>query len=99
MICRLKAVLCVCPNGIQFMLRFKLQERIADLEFRERRRVSHAEIAEATGVGRTTLSKLVNQFDVNVRSEVIDKLCDYFKCPIEDLVQHIPTQDNDGKLR
>lgn len=80
------------------MLRFKLQERIADREFRERRRVSLGEISDATGVGRTTLSKLVNQFDVVVRSDVIDKLCEYFQCPIEDLVQHVPAQDNDNRL-
>lgn len=90
--------MCVTLNGIQLMLRFKLQERIADFEFRGRRRVTLAEIADATGVSRTTLSKLVNQFDVNVQSTVIDKLCDYFECPIEDLVQHVSSNEDGTKL-
>jgi putative transcriptional regulator len=72
------------------MLRFKLKERIADLEFRERRRVPIQEIAEVIGLNRMTLSKLVNQHGANVQTDVLDKLCTYFRCRIEDLVEHVP---------
>ena len=72
------------------MLRFKIKERIADLEFRERRRVPLQEIAEATGLNRMTLSKLVNQHGANVQTDVVDKLCSYVGCRIEDLVEHMP---------
>ena len=72
------------------MLRFKLKERIADMEFRERRRVQLQEIATATGLNRMTLSKLVNQHGANVQTDVLDKLCTYFGCRIEDLVEHVP---------
>ena len=72
------------------MLRFKLKERIADLEFQERRRVPLQEIAEATGLNRMTLSKLVNQHGANVQTDVVDKLCNYFQCRVEELVEHIP---------
>lgn len=72
------------------MLRFKLRERIADLEFRERRRVPLQEIAEATGLNRMTLSKLVNQHGANIQTDVVDKLCSYFACRIEELVEHVP---------
>lgn len=72
------------------MLRFKLKERIADLEFRERRRVQLQEIAAATGLNRMTLSKLVNHHGANVQTDVLDKLCSYFGCKIEDLVEHVP---------
>lgn len=71
------------------MLRFKLKERIADMEFRERRRVTLQEIAESTGLNRMTLSKLANQHDANVRTDVLDKLCAYFRCPIEQLVEYL----------
>jgi putative transcriptional regulator len=37
-----------------------------------------------------TLSKLANHKGHNASSDVIDKLCDYFGCPIQDLVEHIP---------
>lgn len=72
------------------MLRFKLRERIADLEFRERRRVPIQEIADATGLNRMTLSKLVNLHGANVQTDVVDKLCSYFNCRVEDLVEHLP---------
>lgn len=75
---------------VQPLLRFKLKERIADLEFRERRRVQIQEIAAATGLNRMTLSKLVNQHGANVQTDVLDKLCTYFGCRVEDLVEHVP---------
>ena len=78
------------------MLRFKLKERIADLEFRERRRVTIQEVAEATGLNRMTLSKLANHHGANVHSEVIDKLCTYFACPIQALVEHVPDGTDEG---
>ncbi|PZU29171.1 MAG: transcriptional regulator [Stenotrophomonas sp.] len=71
------------------MLRFKLRERIADLEFRERRRVQLQEIAAATGLNRMTLSKLINHHGANVQTDVLDKLCTYFDCKVEDLVEHV----------
>ncbi len=71
------------------MLRFKLRERIADLEFRERKRIQLQEIASATGLNRMTLSKLANQHGANVQTDVLDKLCTYFGCRIEDLVEHV----------
>lgn len=80
----------ICAIEIQLVLRFKLKERIAELEFRERRRVQLQEIAAATGLNRMTLSKLVNQHGANVQTDVLDKLCTYFGCRIEDLVEHVP---------
>lgn len=71
------------------MLRFKLKERIADKEFKEGRRVSLIEIAEATGIGRITLSRMLNR-GTHVRSDTLDRLCSYFGCRIEELVEHIP---------
>lgn len=72
------------------MLRFKLKERIADLEFRERRRIPLQEIAEATGLNRMTLSKLANHHGANVQTDVVDKLCSYFRCRVDELVVHLP---------
>lgn len=72
------------------MLRFKLRERIADFEFRERRRLQLQDLASATGLNRMTLSKLVNQHSPNVQTDVLDKLCSYFGCRIEELVEHVP---------
>lgn len=75
------------------MLRFKIKERIADLEFKTGRRITIAEVAEATSINRMTLSKMVNHRGYNVQSENIDKLCGYFNCRIEDLVEYIPNSE------
>lgn len=77
------------------MLRFKLRERIADLEFKQRRRITLQEIAEESGVSRMTLSKMINQHGAVVRSDVIDALCKYFQCEVQDLVQYVDNKHTD----
>lgn len=72
------------------MLRYKLKELIADKEFRERRRVTVQEIALSTGITRNTLSKMMNLHGASVRSENLDRLCAYFECRIEQLVEFVP---------
>lgn len=71
------------------MLRFKLKERIADKEFRERRRVTLMEVAETTGIGRITLSRMLNH-EAGMRTDTLDRLCAYFSCRIEDLLEYVP---------
>lgn len=75
------------------MLRLKLKERIADREFRLDRRVTVGEVAEATGINRMTLSKMLNHRGPNTRSENLDKLCRFFNCRIEDLVEYVPDEE------
>lgn len=72
------------------MLRYKLKELIADKEFKDRRRVLIQEVADATGIARNTLSKMLNQHGASVRTENLDRLCAYFDCPIEALVEYVP---------
>lgn len=81
--------------GLQALLRYKLKERIADLEFRERRRVTFQEIAEATGLNRMTLSKMANHHGANVQTDALDRLCTFFRCRIDELVVHVPDGASD----
>jgi putative transcriptional regulator len=71
------------------MIRFLLKERIADKEFREKRRITLDEVARATGISRNTLSRVSNSFGYNTTTEVLDKLCTYFDCCIGELVEHV----------
>lgn len=77
------------------MLRYKLKERIADKEFRERRRITIQEVAQVTGITRNTLSKMLNQHGVSVRTENLDRLCAYFDCLIEELVEYVKEAPQD----
>lgn len=74
------------------MLRFRLKELIAEREFTEGRVITLVEIAAATGIHRMTLSKLSNHRGYNPTADVLDRLCDYFGCRIDQLVEHLPTK-------
>ena len=71
------------------MIRFKIKERIADKEFKEDRRVTIGEVAEATGIHRMTLSKMINQRGYNSGTDSLDKLCKFFSCNVQDLAEYI----------
>ena len=72
------------------MLRFRLKELLAEKEFREGRVITMVEVANATGIHRMTLSKIANHRGYNPTADVLDRLCTYFGCRIEQLVEHLP---------
>ena len=74
------------------MIRFKLAEQIEKLQFKQSRRITIQEVAEATGVNRMTLSKILNHKGHSTGTDTLDRLCTYFNCRIEDLVEHVPDE-------
>lgn len=79
------------------MIRFFLKERISDMEFQLGRRVTLDEIAKATGIHRTTLSKLANKKGYNSTTDNLDKLCEFFSCKIEELTEYLPDPGDSGQ--
>ena len=77
------------------MIRFRLKELIADREFHADKRITFEEIASEAGIHRTTLSKIANQRGYNTTTDNLDKLCDYFDCPIEKLVEHVSSTEKE----
>jgi len=73
------------------MIRFRLKELLAEKGFQENRRVTLDEVSQATGIHRTTLSKIANQRGYNTGTENVDRLCEYFGCQVEDVIEHVPT--------
>jgi putative transcriptional regulator len=71
------------------MLRFKIKEMIARKEFEEGRRITIGEVAQAAGIHRMTLSKLINQRGYNTGTENLDRLCQFFQCDVSDLVEYV----------
>jgi putative transcriptional regulator len=51
------------------------------------------EVAEGSGVHRATLSKMANQPGTNVGTEIVDKLCCYFRCQPGDLLTYLDIED------
>jgi DNA-binding Xre family transcriptional regulator len=82
------------------VIRFKLGEAIAEYGFHAGRRVEWREVSEATGIHRSTLSKMLNTRGYNATTYSIDRLCTFFGCKVEDLMVHIPeSQPDDEALR
>lgn len=79
------------------MIRFKLRELIADLEFREERRVRLEDISDATGIHRTTLSKISRTQGYNTTTDNVDALCKFFDCSIDQLVEYVPMRAKKAK--
>ena len=46
------------------------------------------ELAKATGLSKATISKLVKGENIDVKLSTIDKLCNYFKCDLKDILEY-----------
>jgi len=76
------------------MIRFKLGELIEKMQFTQGRRVTINEIAASTGLNRMTLSKILNQKGYGTGTDTVDRLCQYFDCKVEDVMEHLPDEAN-----
>lgn len=72
------------------MIRFKLGEMMEKKRFTDGRRFSITDIAAETGLSRVTLSKILNQKGYGTGTDTIDRLCQFFGCRVEDLMEHLP---------
>jgi putative transcriptional regulator len=77
------------------MIRYKLKELIAKREFILGKRITLKEIAEKTGINRMTLTKINTMHGYSTSTDTLDKLCNYFKCNINDLVEHVSDEAYD----
>jgi putative transcriptional regulator len=75
------------------MIRFRLGELLADLNFRTGQRIEWQHVAEATGIHRSTLSKMLNTRGYNATTHNLDLLCRFFGCQVGDLVQYVPDEE------
>ncbi len=72
------------------MIRYHLKHLIADMELSLGRRISLGEIAEKTGIHMSTLSRIANQKAANTTIGNLEKICLFFDCNIQDLVEFVP---------
>jgi putative transcriptional regulator len=78
------------------LIRFRLREMIIDKEFTEGRRITFEEISQGTGIQRTTLSRIAGQRGYNTTTDNIDKLCRYFDCSVDKLMEYVPDEELSG---
>lgn len=72
------------------MIRFRLQELMAEKQFKEGRKITVKEVAEGTGINRATLSKMLNTKGHSTVTDNLDALCRYFECEIQDVAVYLP---------
>jgi putative transcriptional regulator len=65
---------------------------LSEKQFKEGRRITLIEVSEATGINRMTISKMINHKNYSTVTDNLDKLCTFFECKIEDLIEYIPDQ-------
>ena len=75
------------------MIRFKLKELMAEKSFNDSQRVTFDMVAKATGIHRTTLTKIANKKGYNAKVEVVDKLCAYFNVGFDELMVRVEEKD------
>lgn len=52
------------------------------------KKVKGYEIAQATGLSTATISKLMRGENIDVKLSTINKLCNYFKCNVTDIIEY-----------
>jgi DNA-binding Xre family transcriptional regulator len=77
------------------MIRFKLGEMMEKKQFAEGRRITVSEVAIATGLNRMTLSKILNSKGYGTGTDTIDRLCEYFDCRVEDLMEYVASSTSE----
>jgi putative transcriptional regulator len=77
------------------MIRFKIQELMAQRQFESGKRITLIEIAESTGINRMTISRMINTKGYSTVTENLDKLCAYFDCRIEDIIEYVADEKKD----
>ncbi|WP_394708367.1 helix-turn-helix domain-containing protein [uncultured Desulfuromusa sp.] len=68
-------------------------------EFKLGRRISLKEISEETGIHLSTLSRVANQKASNTTIGNLEKICLFFGCKIQELVEFLPDQDDQKDLK
>lgn len=66
-----------------------LKELMAKKQLTENERVTLQSVAKATGIHRTTLSKIANVRGYKTSTDVLDKLCTYFGVTLPEVAEYI----------
>ncbi len=72
------------------MIQCRLRELMAAKGRQERRRITYEDIGVATGIAKTTLTRLANDRSDRVAMHTMERLCAYFDCQPGDLFVYVP---------
>lgn len=55
------------------------------------RKMRISDVMRETGLSRTTITLLYKETALKVDLEALDKLCDLFNCPLNDILEKVPS--------
>ncbi len=76
--------------GVNVVIYINIKELIRAKKVQWGRKITMAEVAETTGISRMTLFRMANNQGYNTVTDHLDKLCAFFECEIQELVQYVP---------
>ena len=72
------------------MIVIKLRDAIGVYRRRTGKRITHREIADATGISKSTLDTIGSKFKYNATLETIDKLCAVLDVTLDQIRERLP---------
>lgn len=63
------------------------------------RKLKISDVARDTNINRGTITRLYHENFTRIEKDVMDRLCQYFNCRIEELFEYVPDEPkepNDG---
>ena len=90
----------ICKSFIAFDVQYAFQEVIMIKCHLSRlmgeRKLKIADLSRDTGINRGTVTRLYHETAEKVDIAVVDTLCFYFDCRVEDLFEYIPNDSGHG---
>lgn len=77
------------------MIRVLLVQQLDNKSFKEKRKITLAEVSKQTGISRATLTRIANTPGYACTTETINALCKYFECEPGELLQYIPDEEEE----
>jgi DNA-binding Xre family transcriptional regulator len=71
------------------VIRFRIRELMSEKSFQDGKRLTFEELSQATGINRTTLSKMASPRGHNTTTDNLDQLCRFFGCTVCDVAEFV----------
>lgn len=70
------------------MIEIRLKHALSEFQDRTGKKLTHGELAERTGVSKSTIDSMASRKDYNTTLKTIDRICTVLECDIDVLLKH-----------
>jgi DNA-binding Xre family transcriptional regulator len=74
------------------LIKYKIRELVAEKSKRNGRKITLSFLAEQVGIQSSAMSKIANNTGYHTSVSTIERLCKFFDCKIEDVVEYVPDE-------